>query len=151
MQTCQVTSVVSQVHDWVLYRLGDILGSVVHRVKIHKIRYTTDKGRGDLEIKDYLVLQKSQEQDDRLPPPRTLILYFTLIHTCYGRSYVHPIVGLILEKVSTMRISIPFDLSSRSFIPLPCFIRSRLPTTLLVPSLVFPPNVLAKRHMMGFY
>ncbi len=48
-------------------------------------------------------------------------------------------VGLILEKDSDMRISIPFDLSSRSFIQLPCFIRPRLPTTLLAPSLVFPP------------
>ena len=46
-------------------------------------------------------------------------------------------VGLILAKASTMRISIPLDLSSRSFVPPPCFIRSRRPTTLLVPSLVF--------------
>ena len=37
-------------------------------------------------------------------------------------------VGLILAKASAMRISIPLDLSSRSFIPLPCFIRSRRPT-----------------------
>ncbi len=44
-------------------------------------------------------------------------------------------------KVSTMRISIPLDLSSRSFIPLPRFIRSRRPTPLLAPSLVlFPPR-----------
>ena len=48
-------------------------------------------------------------------------------------------VGLILVKASVMRISLPLDLSSRSFIPLPCFIRSRLPTTLLAPSLVFSP------------
>jgi hypothetical protein len=48
-------------------------------------------------------------------------------------------VGLILAKASAMRISIPLDLSSRSFIPLPCFIRSRRPTTLLDPSLVFSP------------
>jgi hypothetical protein len=48
-------------------------------------------------------------------------------------------VGLILVKVSDMRISIPLDLSSRSFIPLPSFIRSRRPTTLLARSLVFSP------------
>ncbi len=36
-QTCQVKSAVSQVHDWVVYRVGDILGSVGHKVKIHKI------------------------------------------------------------------------------------------------------------------
>ncbi len=44
---------------------------------------------------------------------------------------------LILAKVSVMGISIPLDLSSRSFIPLPRFIRSRHPLPLIVPSLVF--------------
>ena len=39
--------------------------------------------------------------------------------------------GLILAKASTMRISIPLDLSSRPFIPLPRFIRSRRSTPLL--------------------
>ena len=48
-------------------------------------------------------------------------------------------VGLILAKASAMRISIPMDLSSRSFIPLPRFIRSRRSTPLLAPSLVFSP------------
>jgi hypothetical protein len=49
-------------------------------------------------------------------------------------------VGLIMAKASAMRISIPLDLSSRSFIPLPRFIRSSRPTPLLAPSLVlFPP------------
>ncbi len=69
-------------------RLGDILGPVGHRVKIHKITPVTGKERGDLEIKDYVVLQKPQEQGDRLPPPRTLILDFTLTHTRYVRSHV---------------------------------------------------------------
>jgi len=49
-------------------------------------------------------------------------------------------VGLIMSKTSVMRIPIPLDLSSRSFITLCRFIRSRHPTTVLVPSLVlFPP------------
>ena len=49
-------------------------------------------------------------------------------------------VGLILAKPSSMRISLPVDLSSRPFIPLPCFIRSRRPIPLVVPCLVlFPP------------
>ena len=39
-------------------------------------------------------------------------------------------VGLILVNFSVMRISIPLDLSSRPFIPLPHFIRSGHPTTL---------------------
>ena len=38
-----------------------------------------------------MVLQKPQEQADRLPPPRTLIMDFTLTHTRFGRSNVHPI------------------------------------------------------------
>ena len=50
----------SQVHDWVVYLLGVILGSVGHRVKIHKITPDTGKERDDLEIKDYVVLQKPQ-------------------------------------------------------------------------------------------
>ncbi len=72
-----------------VYRLGGILGSVGHRVKIHKITPATGKKRGDLEIKDYVILQKPQEQADRLPPPRTLLLDFTLTHTRYGSSHVH--------------------------------------------------------------
>ncbi len=39
--------------------MGVILGSVGHRVKIHKITPLTVKERGDLEIKDYMVLQKN--------------------------------------------------------------------------------------------
>jgi hypothetical protein len=69
--------------------LEGIFGSVGHRVKIHKITLATGKERGDLEMKDYVVLQKPQEQADRLPPPRTLILDFTLTHTRYGSSHVH--------------------------------------------------------------
>jgi hypothetical protein len=45
-------------------------------------------------------------------------------------------VGLIMVKESATRISIPLDLSSRPFIPLPCFIRSHRPTAILTPSLV---------------
>ena len=48
-------------------------------------------------------------------------------------------VGLIMTKVSSMWISIPLDLSSRSCVPLPRFIRLSRPTPLLAPSLVFFP------------
>jgi hypothetical protein len=89
LQTCRSNSVVSQTHDWVVHLLGGILGSVGHRVKIHKITPATGKERGDLEIQDYVVLQKPQAQADRLPPPRTLILDFTFTHTRYGSSHVH--------------------------------------------------------------
>jgi hypothetical protein len=49
-------------------------------------------------------------------------------------------VGLILAKTSAMRISIPLDLSSRSFIPLPRFMRSRRAAPLVAPTLVFTPR-----------
>ena len=57
-----------------------------------------------------------------------------------GYANIKGSVGLILAKASVMRISIPIDLSSRSFIPLPCFMRSRRSAPLLVPSLVFTPR-----------
>jgi hypothetical protein len=57
---------------------------------------------------------------------------------CYAN--IKGSVGLILVKASAMRISIPLDLSSRPFIPLPCFMRSRRTATLLAPSLVFTPR-----------
>jgi len=37
-------------------------------------------------ISDYVVLQKPRDLTDCLPPPRTLILDFTLTHTRFGRS-----------------------------------------------------------------
>jgi hypothetical protein len=71
------------------------------------------------------------------------------IATCAGN--LKESVGLILAKTSDMRISIPFDLSSRPFIPLPCFLRSRRPIPLLAPSLVLFPPCSDKRHMLGVY
>ena len=89
LQTCQAKSAATQVHDWVVYRFGGILGSVGHRVKIHKITPATGKERGDIEIKDYVVLQNPRDLTDCLPPPRTLILDFTLTHTRFGRSQLY--------------------------------------------------------------
>ncbi len=62
-------------------------------------------------------------------------------------------MGLILAKATAMRISIPLDLPSRPFIPLPRFIRSRRSTPHLASSLVlFPPrSVLPTRHMLSVY
>ncbi len=62
---------------------GTILSSVGHRVKTHK-------ERGDLEVKDCVVLQKPQAQDNRLPPPHTLISDFTMTHVRFGCSHLHP-------------------------------------------------------------
>jgi hypothetical protein len=41
LQTCQAKSAATQVHDWVVYRLGGILGPVGHRVKMHNITPAT--------------------------------------------------------------------------------------------------------------
>ena len=46
------------------------------------------------------------------------------------------VVGLIMVKSSDMHVAIPLDLSSRSFIPIPRFIRSCRPVPFLTPSLV---------------
>ena len=54
LQTCQVKSPSSQVDDWFVYKLGGFLGSVGHRVKIHKITPDTGKN-GDLELKEDVV------------------------------------------------------------------------------------------------
>jgi hypothetical protein len=89
-----------------------------------------------------------------LPPldsfPRTKIIFFSvekkiekilfrfLRTVCYAN--IKGSVGLILAKTSAMRISIPLDLSSRSFIPLPRFMRPRRAAPLIAPSLVFYPR-----------
>ena len=71
-----------------------LLGSVWHHVKIHNITPVTGKERGDLEIKDYLVMQKPEPQANRLPPPHTLIMDYTTTHTRFGLSHVHHMVQL---------------------------------------------------------
>ena len=83
--------------------MGVLLGSVTsvgHRVKIHKITPTTGKERGDLGIKDYVVFQKPQTQDNRLPPPRTLMEDFTMTHVRFGHSHLHPMGQLTHTKRS---------------------------------------------------
>ena len=57
-------------------------------------------------------------------------------------------VGVILIKSSSMRIFIALDLSTRSFIPLPHFLRSHNPPLLLSHSLVpFPPCTSLLSHL----
>ena len=92
---------VSQVKDWVVYKMGTPLGSVGHRVKIHKITPATGKERGDLEIKDYVVLQNPQTQDNRLPPLHTLIVDFTMTHVRFGCSHLHPMGHMLGLGVHT--------------------------------------------------
>ena len=48
-------------------------------------------------------------------------------------------VGLLLAKASAMRITIPIDFSTRSFIPLPlCFNSRRVPPLLNQSMVLFP-------------
>jgi hypothetical protein len=49
-------------------------------------------------------------------------------------------LSLILAKVSSIRVTIPIDLSTRSFIPLPGFLNSRRVPPLLNQSLVLIPQ-----------
>ena len=44
----------------------------------------------NIEIKDYVVMQKPQPQANRLPPPLTLIMDYTMTHISFGRSHVNP-------------------------------------------------------------
>ena len=57
--SCKRKKLALQVHDWVVYRLGGILGSVGHKVKIHKITPATGKERGDLGDKKLCGLTKT--------------------------------------------------------------------------------------------
>ena len=77
---------------------------------------------------------------------------FCFLHAdCHKLVNLKGSVGLILVKASDMRISIPLDLSSRSFIPLSRFIRSLRPTPLLAPSLVLFPHRSASAAHVGFF
>ena len=70
-----------------------------------------------------------------------LLISFVLRPSCYSNLKVS--IGLMLDKVSFMKVTISLDLSTRSFIPLPCFITfilTRRPIPLLTPSLVLFPQ-----------
>ncbi len=63
------------------------------------------------DSKDYVVLQKPQELADRLPPPCTLILDFTMTHTRYGIGHAID-SGIVLSiKIDKLRVFINKTLS----------------------------------------
>jgi hypothetical protein len=67
---------------------------------------------------------------------------FRLLHTV-SLSHLNGSVGLILPKALAMRVSIPLDLSTRTFIPLPSFYpfsTSPLPDHLFPRTTKFPPH-----------
>ena len=57
--------------------------SVGHRVKTYKVAPATGNARGDIEIKDYVVLPR---REDNLHSPHTLIMDVTMTHDRYGRT-----------------------------------------------------------------
>ena len=66
-----------------MYNLSLLLRSVGHRVKDHKITPADVNERGDIEIRDYVILPHGE--DDRLPP-HTLVMDVTMSHDLYGRT-----------------------------------------------------------------
>jgi hypothetical protein len=85
---------------------------VFTRVKIHKITPAQGKERGDVEIRDYVVLQKPRDGTDCLPPPRTLILDFTMTHTRYGRSQLSSL-GQVTHNSRSDGPPEPMEISGR--------------------------------------
>ena len=70
---------------------GNLLSDLVWECPLQlSLDRLSNAQRGDLEIKDYVVMQKPQPQANRLPPPRTLIMDYTMTHIRFGRSHVHP-------------------------------------------------------------
>ncbi len=47
-----------------------------------------------------MVCQNPQGQDNLLPPPRTLLMDFTMTHVSFGRSHLHPIGHLTHKRRS---------------------------------------------------
>ena len=66
-----------------MYKLSLLLCSVGHRVKPHNVTPTADNERGDIEIKDYVILPRGE--DERLPP-HTLVMDVAMTHDQHGRS-----------------------------------------------------------------
>jgi hypothetical protein len=65
IQTWQRQSAALPTHDWIVYKLSLMLCSVGHRIKPHKVATAAGNERGDIEIKDYVVLPRGE--DDPLP------------------------------------------------------------------------------------
>jgi hypothetical protein len=83
LQTCHTKSAASQVHDWVVYKLGALLGKFIklHRQRTRNVVTSRSKT---------VVMQKPQTQDNRLPPHRTLIMDYSMTHIRFGCSHLHP-------------------------------------------------------------
>jgi hypothetical protein len=80
-----------------MYRISLFLCSVGHKVKPHRITPADDNERGDIEIKDYVILPRGE--DDRLPP-HTLVMDVTMTHDRYGRTTQYT-NGTLTHRVSS--------------------------------------------------
>ena len=70
-------------HDWVVYNLSTLFGSVRHKVKIHKITPASGKERGDIEEgvqKDYVVLPRGQDNGPLKDSVRTKIRHYQRLY-----------------------------------------------------------------------
>ncbi len=81
------------------------LRSIGHRVKPHRITPAVGNERGDIEIKDYVILPNGE--DDSLPP-RTLVMDVTMTHDRYGRT-THHTNGALTHRVSSTGAPQPDD------------------------------------------
>ena len=67
------------VHDGVVYKLSSLLTTVGNRVKVDKITPTVGNKNCDIEIKDYVVLSRGENND--LPPLPMNLVITILSHT----------------------------------------------------------------------
>ncbi len=80
-----------------------LLCSVGHRVKPHRITPIADNERGDIEIKDYVILPPGK--DDRFPP-HTLVMDVKMTHDRYGRT-TQRTNGALSHRVSSTCVPQP--------------------------------------------
>ena len=120
--SAQNKSAVTQVHDWVVYRLGGILGSVGHRVKIHNITPATGKERGDVEIRDYVVFRTvrppipSVSISNDLHPDRLIFYNSFSAPSSVGRSFHDSECDKSICR-NAVRLQIPADSVSNDLHP----------------------------------
>jgi hypothetical protein len=92
-----------------VYKLALLLRSVGHRVKTHRITSSAGDERGDIEIKDYVILTRGGV--DRLPP-RTFVIDVTMTHDLYGRTTQRTDGALTHRVSSTPIVFLPVAVST---------------------------------------
>ena len=90
------------------------------------------------------VYRESSELTGELPEESDQFRF--LLTTCLTN--LKESVGLILAKTTSSRVTIPIDLSTRSFIPLPRFFHSRRASLFLLLPYPYFLNTLSKWNMM---